>query len=93
MPNNNGQLSVVIPCFNEEKTIKVLLRMVLNQKLVGEVIIIDDCSVDSSVKIINSIPDKRIKLIKHEKNKGKGAAIATGLQYSNLPYVIIKMPI
>ena len=90
MPRTIGLLSVVMPCFNEEKTIKVLLERVLAQKLVGEVIIIDDCSVDSSVKIIKSMADKRITLLEHNKNKGKGAAIAAGLKHSKLPYVIIQ---
>ena len=90
MSNGKGQLSVVIPCFNEEKTIKELLDMVLKQDLVGEVIIIDDSSTDSSVGIVKSLTDKRITLVEHDKNKGKGAAIATGLKYSKLPYVIIQ---
>ena len=90
MFNGKGQLSVVIPCFNEEKTIKELLDMVLKQDLVGEVIIIDDSSTDSSVEIVKSLTDKRITLVEHDKNKGKGAAIATGLKYSKLPYVIIQ---
>ena len=46
MSNGKGLLSVVIPFFNEEKTIKELLDMVLKQDLVGEVIIIDDFSAD-----------------------------------------------
>ena len=90
MPKSSGQLSVVIPCFNEEKTIKVLLETVLVQELVGEVIVIDDCSIDSSIKIVESLGDSRITLLKHDKNKGKGAAIATGLKHSKLPYVIIQ---
>jgi glycosyltransferase involved in cell wall biosynthesis len=90
MPKSSGQLSVVIPCFNEEKTIKVLLETVLIQELVGEVIVIDDCSIDSSIKIVESLGDSRITLLKHDKNKGKGAAIATGLKHSKLPYVIIQ---
>ena len=90
MSNRKGLLSVVIPCFNEEKTIKELLDMVLEQDLVGEVIIIDDSSTDSSVEIVKSLTDKRITLVEHDKNKGKGAAIATGLKYSKLPYVIIQ---
>ena len=48
MSKSIGQLSVVIPCFNEEKTIKALLETVLAQELVGEVIVIDDCSIDAS---------------------------------------------
>ena len=83
-------LSVVIPCYNEEKTILELLSRVLKQSMVGEVIIVDDGSTDNSCKIINSLSDPRLVLISQDKNRGKGAAISRGLELANLEYVVIQ---
>ena len=83
-------LSVVIPCYNEENTISELLSRVLKQPMVGEVIIIDDGSIDNSCEIINSLGDPRIILISQDKNRGKGAAISRGLLLANLDYVVIQ---
>jgi glycosyltransferase involved in cell wall biosynthesis len=83
-------LSVVIPCYNEENTISEILSRVLKQPMVGEVIIIDDGSTDNSCQIINSLDDSRLVLISQDKNRGKGAAISRGLVLANLDYVVIQ---
>jgi glycosyltransferase involved in cell wall biosynthesis len=83
-------LSVVIPCYNEENTISELLSRVLKQPMVGEVIIIDDGSTDNSCQIINSLDDSRIVLISQDKNRGKGAAISRGLSFASLDYIVIQ---
>ena len=83
-------LSVVIPCYNEEKTIKALLERVLKQKEVREVIIIDDCSTDKSREIIKELKDKRVKYLTNERNFGKGYSVAKGLELCNSDYVLIQ---
>jgi glycosyltransferase involved in cell wall biosynthesis len=92
------KLSIIIPCYNEERTILLILEKLKNINLIEniekEIIIIDDFSKDSSIlqieKYINSNNFCEIKLFKHEKNKGKGAAIHTGIKIANSDYLIIQ---
>lgn len=74
-------ISVIMPVFNEEATISEICRRVLDQKQVRQLIIVDDFSSDKSFSIASSIKDKRITLLRHEKNQGKGAAIRTAQLY------------
>ena len=83
-------LTVIIPCFNEENTIREVLVKVLEQSQVGEVIVIDDCSTDSSVEKIKSIKDKRVQLCINQKNYGKGKSIWKGMELASLDYLIIQ---
>jgi glycosyltransferase involved in cell wall biosynthesis len=83
-------LTVIIPCFNEEKTIREVLVKVLKQSQVGEVIVIDDCSTDSSVEKIRSIKDDRVQLCINEQNYGKGKSIWRGIKLAQLKYLIIQ---
>jgi len=83
-------LSVVIPCFNEEATIVELINRVLKQVVVGEIIIVDDCSTDSSAELISSILDKRIRYFRNEKNQGKGSSISRGIGMATKPILIIQ---
>jgi glycosyltransferase involved in cell wall biosynthesis len=84
------QLSVVIPCFNEEKTISELLIRVLNQSEVTEVIVIDDNSTDFSVELIQKVSSPKIRLIVNEKNSGKGACVSRGIQEATGDFVLIQ---
>jgi len=83
-------LSVVIPCYNEEKTILTILAIVLEQPVVGEVIVIDDSSKDGSATKVRSIKDKRVKLLVNEKNMGKGFSVSKGLAAATFPFVLIQ---
>jgi glycosyltransferase involved in cell wall biosynthesis len=83
-------LSVVIPCFNEAETIEILLKKVLQQNVVGQVILVDDGSKDASVKIASSVKDSRLQIHQKEKNEGKGSAIKYGFSLVKLPYVVIQ---
>jgi len=83
-------LSVVIPCFNEAETIETLLRKVLQQNIVGQVILVDDGSKDASVKIASSVKDSRLQIYQKEKNEGKGSAIKYGFSLVELPFVVIQ---
>jgi glycosyltransferase involved in cell wall biosynthesis len=91
-------LSVIIPAYNEEKTIIPLLQKVAAVQLIHnirkEIIIINDCSQDATKELISdyilSHADEKIKLINQEKNQGKGAAIRKGLEAVSGDYVIIQ---
>ncbi|MFZ4776818.1 MAG: glycosyltransferase family 2 protein, partial [Terrimicrobiaceae bacterium] len=85
-------LSVVMPVFDEAKTIAVAVRAVLEQPLVAELICVDDCSRDGSRDILVSLAAKepRLRIVSHKVNQGKGAALRTGLSLATAPYVIIQ---
>jgi glycosyltransferase involved in cell wall biosynthesis len=91
-------LSIIIPAYNEEKTIHFILDKVKNVKLIGglekELIIVNDCSSDGTEESINNYcrlnPELNIKYIKHETNQGKGAALHTGIKNATGDYLIIQ---
>lgn len=87
---SEGTLSVIIPCFNEEETILNLLNKVAEQKEVGEIIVIDDCSTDNSLLKISEFQDSRLRTIKQPVNMGKGKAVSKGFQSATKPYVVIQ---
>lgn len=78
------KLSIIIPAYNEEKTIASVLDKVLEQNYgqwEKEIIVVNDCSRDKTDEVITPYLSK-IKYIKHNKNSGKGSAIKTGLSQS-----------
>ncbi len=86
-------LSVIIPCYNEEKTIEKIVDKILKfQSLDKEIIIIDDCSVDKSREIIERIAKKNdlIKPYYQEKNRGKGSAIRKGIEKATGDIILIQ---
>jgi len=83
-------LSVIVPAFNEELTIRKLVERVLEQPFIGQVVIVDDGSSDGTFGIVQQILDPRVTIIQHEKNRGKGAAIRTALRYCTGVYVAIQ---
>lgn len=86
------KLSIIIPVFNEEKTIKELLRRVSKVKLPlrKEIIVIDDHSVDQTAKILSNIKNIRFKYLRLTKNSGKGAAVRAGINLSSGDFIIIQ---
>ncbi|TMI95836.1 MAG: glycosyltransferase family 2 protein, partial [Bacteroidetes bacterium] len=91
-------LSILIPCYNEERMVADVLKMVVDaetiQGIKKEIILIDDGSSDSTPdsiqRFIQENPAHEIKLVKHEKNRGKGACIRTGLQHATGDVLIIQ---
>jgi len=87
------KLSIIIPCYNEINTIETVVQRVLDVDLdvEREIIIVDDCSRDGTREILNSLgnPDL-VKIVLHEKNKGKGAALRTGFEHAGGDLVIIQ---
>ena len=91
-------LSIVIPAFNEENTILDIINKVesvkLNSDIKKELIIVNDCSTDLTEDRINQYikenPEVMIAYHRHEKNKGKGAALTTGFSMATGDFVIVQ---
>ncbi len=87
------KISIIIPCFNEEKTLSKIVDKVLKFKSCEkEIIIVDDCSTDNTANIINDLVLKfsEIKSIRHEENHGKGAGIKSGIKISTGDIILIQ---
>ncbi|MEI6410729.1 MAG: glycosyltransferase family 2 protein [Bacteroidota bacterium] len=91
-------LSIVMPAYNEERTIHLILDKVKRVELIAgiqkEVIITNDCSKDDTEgairRYMDANPELNIRYLKHEVNKGKGAALHTGIQHASGKYLIIQ---
>ncbi|MFM7872955.1 MAG: glycosyltransferase family 2 protein [Actinomycetota bacterium] len=83
-------LSVVIPCFNEERTIRTLIDQVLRSSVVAEVVVVDDGSTDGSRTELAGLDDHRVRVILHERNQGKGAALRTGFAHATADFVVVQ---
>jgi glycosyltransferase involved in cell wall biosynthesis len=90
--HNCADVSVVIPVFNECGTVEAMLREVLNQTCVVEVIAVDDHSTDGSFELLERLATReaRIKVLRHERNQGKGAALRTGISKASADIVLIQ---
>jgi len=92
------KLSILIPAYNEERTICVLLEKVvqsiLPEGITKEIIIVNDCSTDNTEEVVLQFiathSSEDIHLIKHEKNKGKGASINRAIQECSGDYLLIQ---
>ncbi|HMV41075.1 MAG TPA: glycosyltransferase family 2 protein [Leptospiraceae bacterium] len=86
------KLSIVIPCYNEKNTIQNILEVVRKVPIKDrEIILVDDCSKDGTREILqNQLKGLVDKLIFHEVNQGKGAALRTGFQAATGDIVIVQ---
>lgn len=92
------KLSVIIPAYNEEKTIAAILDRVREVQLTGgmekELIIVDDHSSDGTAALIQAYsekhPDGGIRFFRHDRNSGKGAALRTGIEHATGDFVVIQ---
>jgi glycosyltransferase involved in cell wall biosynthesis len=89
------KLSLIIPCYNEENTLEHCIQRVLELKdhdLALELIIVDDCSKDNSLNIAYKLENQypEVKVLKHEVNQGKGAALRTGFLFATGDYIGIQ---
>jgi glycosyltransferase involved in cell wall biosynthesis len=83
-------LAVVVPCYNEQATVLHLLQQVLASPWVKEIIVVDDGSTDGTRDILAGIDDPVIRVVLHEHNQGKGAAVRTGFAHATAEYVIVQ---
>jgi glycosyltransferase involved in cell wall biosynthesis len=83
-------LTVVVPCYNEENTIKQLITRVLEQEVVRELIVIDDASTDNSLKLIKEFRDKRLVYLENSVNLGKGASVKKGFEKATSEYILVQ---
>jgi glycosyltransferase involved in cell wall biosynthesis len=86
----NMNLSVLIPAYNEESTIQLVLVKVCRLRNLKEVIVVDDGSTDSTAAIVENLDLKKVRLIRMKKNAGKTAAVRRGLQEVTGDVVIIQ---
>ena len=92
------KLSIIIPVFNEAKTVYSILNkienVVLLQNIAKEIIIVDDYSTDNTTEVIKNYISNHlalsIELLHHTKNKGKGASLQTGIKNATGDYIIIQ---
>lgn len=88
-------LSIIVPVFNEQKTILPLLKELNTIKIARvkkEILLVDDGSTDGTPSLVNSSKSKiqNLKVITHKKNKGKGAAVRSGLKAATGEYILIQ---
>jgi glycosyltransferase involved in cell wall biosynthesis len=83
-------LTVIIPVYNEGTTIGTIIKEVLRQECVAQVIVVDDCSVDETWQILNEIDDIRLIKFRHPTNRGKGASLRTAIQEITQPITIFQ---
>ena len=93
----NTKLSIIIPAYNEERTINIILAKITEVDLNGvskEIIVVDDCSNDNTIAKVNEFisghPSEQILLIQQEINQGKGAAIHKGIEAATGDFLLIQ---
>ena len=93
-PAASLSLSVVMPVYNEEKTLVEVLERVRAVPVVTQVVIVDDRSTDGTSAILEALAQAtdpaRLRVLRHETNQGKGASILTGLRYATGDVVVIQ---
>jgi glycosyltransferase involved in cell wall biosynthesis len=93
-----NKLSIVVPAYNEANTIAQTVNKILEVKLIGgfqkEIIIVNDCSTDATETVVQNFmanhKEEAIMYFKHEKNKGKGAALHTGIEKATGSHIIVQ---
>jgi glycosyltransferase involved in cell wall biosynthesis len=85
-------LSVMMPAFNEDRTIEVILGHVLERPEVGEVIVVDDGSTDQTWEIVSRISatEPRVRAFRQETNQGKGAALRRAIAELKMPFALVQ---
>src|SRR6202165_779398 len=90
--NSDAFLSVMMPVFNEERTLEIILGHVLQQPEVGEVIAVDDGSTDRTWEILCRIAktDQRVRALRQQTNQGKGAALRRAVSELRMPFALVQ---
>jgi glycosyltransferase involved in cell wall biosynthesis len=83
-------ISVVIPVYNEVQTIKRVIERVLDCGFDVEIVVVDDASTDGTSEFLQTFNHPNLKVVYHEKNRGKGAALRSGFALTTRPYVFVQ---
>jgi glycosyltransferase involved in cell wall biosynthesis len=85
-------LTAVMPVYNEAQTVAAVVQVVLAQRPLQELVVVDDASRDGTWEILQSLAqaEPRIRLLRHQVNQGKGAALRTGIAHATSEVVIIQ---
>jgi glycosyltransferase involved in cell wall biosynthesis len=83
-------LSVIVPVYNEAKTIRQILDKIQAVNIDKEIIVVDDGSSDGTENVLREIKYSDLRIINHSSNRGKGAAFLTGLSYAKGEFIIIQ---
>lgn len=88
----NRVLSVMIPAYNEERTLDLILKHVLEQPEVGEVVAVDDGSTDRTWEILKgwAARDDRVRAYRQDSNQGKGAALRRAIGEVGMPFALVQ---
>ncbi|MFH1283553.1 MAG: glycosyltransferase family 2 protein [bacterium] len=82
MDEKNHLLSVIVPVYNEDRTVLSVITQLISLDADKEIIIVNDGSTDNTVEVLKSVQSPLIRIYSHEKNQGKGSAIRTGIKYA-----------
>jgi glycosyltransferase involved in cell wall biosynthesis len=93
-PAKIRKLSVIVPVYNERNTVVEVLRRMRAVELPDaidlEIIVVDDGSTDGTRDVLNQLRDSTVRILLHEENRGKGAAVRTGIEVASGDYVLIQ---
>ena len=86
------RLSVIMPCYNEAESLPDILNKVRAVTIDKEIIVIDDCSSDDTPNVLANEQrnDPNLRVVRHERNRGKGAAVRTGIAAANGDVIIVQ---
>jgi glycosyltransferase involved in cell wall biosynthesis len=90
-PASRPCVAAIMPVYNEAKTVAEMIRIVLAQPCVAELIVVDDASSDGTWDVLQGLVlDPRVRTFRHEVNQGKGAALRTGISRATADIVLIQ---
>ena len=84
------KISVVMPVYNEAATIRSIIDLVCEQELVDELVVVDDCSTDGTGEILADLDIPEVRVLRHETNRGKGAALRTGFAATSGDVILVQ---
>jgi glycosyltransferase involved in cell wall biosynthesis len=84
------KLTIIIPVYNEKTTLQELLKRVAAVPIEKEIVLVDDGSTDGTRDLLRQMEGNGTKVLYHQKNLGKGAALRTGFQHANGDFIIVQ---
>ena len=83
-------ISVILPVYNQEKTIEAVINKINDLAIEKEIIVVNDCSKDNTESILRGLSLSSLKVIHHVSNRGKAAAVRTGVQNATGEFIFIQ---